>query len=959
MDIPEEFYTLLPSFMSKYCVKLKKFDQQRLYDPTPERRDGFMYFENKRPPLDSDWLSHFYLSPRRVRNYILGSLSLSGIGENGLVKVVSIDIDNEEQMYVWNTKLRQSLDALGYDYFIEFGGDETGPEEFDRCHVLLFYDSLPLEDVSNHIRQVFYEINEPVFPNESHIFNRKEILFDEVFPINKPKNKVRPPGGPHLKRGNRRYPCKFKDDLFTDPVEILRAISKIKVITAEDLAKYKNSEIIEKLLSCKPKFNRANEKGITKRPFYSKLLNLELPFENIPEKLKPVVRNCPCINNLLESVKSGLIDHAGHTYHVAQLFLRGITKYVDSMYNTSEGADFYNFLRDNYRFRPDESHQLERKDREDSPFRYFASCEKWNDAFNMCDGCPFLNRIGNPCRFVKAQGIKVVKTGRVKLTTMDTVRNDDFPKLKQDLLRDISLLSEKFTIFGHFTGAGKSVNLLRGSIPDILKANKRVLIAVNSIELAREYKDGLKAVGIDSFLLASHKGSFDPEKKKTRFAKFDCPFYTEIQRLASLGISSRTYKDSYCNGCVCFPECPYPRQYTDVHDSDHKVVIMQHAHFSCEEVLYDLLDKNFDVLFIDETFIDSLYQFIPVKDEEIDLLEKSGFPWAVEIADWIKDEYKIPNRIISPAELELSLLFTAFEKNMQRWLVPDLIRFYNQKRLSKNRGIEVIYELPNIPFKAGTDATVPIELVKHLTGISNIDIKGADLVLDPKSVHPDNEITQILDFTASVSWLQDDNTFNIILEKIASIVYGMDENSQIVITAYLKDHRRIGKFLLDNHPTLYPKIHLAAIQKGVNRFSNYDAQFIMANILFMPDDYVNQAYKYITIANYHRMKKDLTPIPIPSSNDIVTVYENIVRVEKDFTVEYPQFQVRKPAKVDDVNNPSYWHRLIYEYTIGNIQQTIRVRLTPDKPRKIYILNNVPLPGVQITNSITLDDWLSN
>lgn len=965
--VPPEFYTLLPLFEQKYCGRLKKFDEQRLIPPKPENKSlveyggskwFFMYFEHKRFPLMSDWISHFYTSPRKVgNNYISGSLSLSGLDDTGIIKWVSIDIDDAEQMHIWKTKLKPKLDSLGYEYLIEWGGTEDENGEFDRCHVLIFYNDVPIVEVTDHIRQLFYEIDERIFATDN--FNNKKVLFDEVFPINKKKNKIRPPLGAHLKRGGRRYPCEFKGQLLTDPIDVIYTIINIQGLSSDVLLLYQNNDLIQKLNENQLTFDKKLEKNSAKRPFFYKPVNLPLPLDNIPQRLQPVVKNCQAINTLLDEVKSGLINERGSMHHDAQLMLRGVTKYLNAVYRTLEGDEFYDDLRTTYRFRSDEDHHLDELKHEDNPIRYFAKCQTWHSYFGLCEGCPFFNKVGNPVRFIKGQVIERLKVGRVKLTTLDEIRNKEFPRLRSALLDNIIRHIGKNIIFRHFQGSGKSTSLVRESINDLIQKNKKVLLAVPTVELGMEYKKELKEkFGIDSFLLTSHQGHFNPEKKDTRLATDDCPFYQEIQALEKLGVSSTTYKNQYCGNCPLRESCSYPRQYTEVLDDAHKVVIMQHAHFSCQEVIYELMEKNFDVLFVDETFIDSVYKFIPIKENHITLLDTAGFEWTGRLADWLRGEH-LPRQKINPSEVDLLIVKSFFEKNnVFDWVVPDFIRFYNQKRLINNNGIEVVYELPNIETKVFTDATAPIKLIEHLTGLENIEVQGKDLVLDPKSVHPDNEVIQILDFTASVTWLQDEDTFNLIIEKIAKLVNEMSPESNVVITAYLKDHRRIRKYLVENHTNLLSKIVLNGISKGINRFSNYDVQFLLANILPMPEDYFKTAYKYIQVANHYRIKNGLDTIPVPTGvEDIKTTYEAIERIEDGFVVEYPQFKIRKPVKSNDINDISYWHRLIYEYHVGNVQQALRVRLTPDKPRTIYVLNNVPLPSTLITQSMDLNTWL--
>lgn len=920
-----------------------------------------MYYEHKRLITQGDWEDHFYNTPRRSGKCVLGSLSLSGIDASNTIKWISIDIDDHKQMEIWESKLRPLVVSKNIEYFIEWGGDEVDGK-FDRCHVLIFYNDIPLQEATNHIKQLFYEIDEPIFAEESKHFNNKPVIFDEVFPINKDKNKIRPPFGHHLKHlrkgKDRRYPCEFNGQLLLDPVDVMYTIINIKSIEQTDIDVTVDKTVIEKLNE-RLTFAKKFEKNSIKRPMFFEPINLPLPFDNIPDKLQPVVRNCPAVNTLLHEVKdANLIRNRGSKYHDAQLMLRGITKYIDIMYQIGQGEEFYNFLRENYRLRDDADHNIEGGKHDDTPIRYFSKCEKWQKYFGLCDGCKFQETVGNPVRFIAGKNLQSYKLARVNLTTMEKVRTEDFPRLRKALIEDIERGFSKTITYGHFIGAGKSTGIIRLAIQELFNKNRTILLAVPTIELASEYEKALKELGVPSFILGSHKGYFNPDKPATRLADFPCPFYDEIQALDRLGVTASTYKKEYCAHCPLYDNCPYPRQYTDVHEPEHRVIIIQHAHFSCQEIIYDLMNKSFDVLFVDETFISSVFKFLPIKDEEIEAIAGIGADWSTDLVQWLKEE-SMPSGRIKADELELTIAKSIFDQRQLKWTLPDYIRFYNQQRLVNNHGIEVVYELPNVPIKVFTDATVPLQLTKHVTGIDNIETHGLDLILDPTTVHPENEVIQILDFTSSVTWLKEEDTFNLILDKIAVEVLATEPTHRSVITAYLADRVRVRKYLDDNHPIASKKIEISAIQKGVNKYAEFDSQYLMANIIFMPDDYYKLAYEYIQVTNYYLRKRGEESIPIPSFDFLKTSFESITRCEGKFILQYPQFQTRKPAKSNDIKNPQYWYRLIYEMVVGEVQQAIRVRLTPDKPRKITILNNLPLPSTMITKSIDLNGWLSS
>jgi hypothetical protein len=980
IKIPHEFIEVFPKFIKKYLPgNVSKFDIQGEILPCIKYPNGkFGYFEQKRKLTQTDWMFHFFLSPKVSNGMLKASLSLSGLADDGTsLKWISIDIDDSYQMSVWETRLQPHLDLIGVEYFIEWGGDEVDGE-FNRCHVMIFFEDIDLATATEFTRQLFFNIDEPIFANEvGHFTNPDGTVrttvdgnwFDEIFPINKPKNKIRPPFGYHCKKGReRRYPCEYKGVRLDTAITVMQGVIDCKSVTLDFIKNYVSPDVMQKLVS---KINWADK--ISKRlnrlfSFYYLPYKLRLPVDNIPLKLQPVVRNCPAINKLLsDTVDKDFIEKTGDTHHYGQLMLRGVTKYLDARYKTDEGETFYNFLRENYRFRSDEDHQLERLEHEENPIRYFAGCEKWHKKFGLCGDCKFLEKITSPRQFIEGKVIKSEFIRQVPLSNVDWLRVNDLPKERQKLIEAVIAKSYVTKSFKYPQGCGKSVSIVRASIEELTGMGLKVIVAVNSTDLALEYKKDLGVKGINSFVLSSHKSTFDP-KRKERVTDLVCPFFDEMQEMEKLGVSNSTIKETFCASCQHNSGCPYPRQYSEVLDPIHQVVIIQHAHFSCQEVMFDLMSKGFNIIYIDETFIESLFKFVPVSLQDIIALrgaaKQHNQPWAEQLADWLSCKTS-PGERINPDETGLLLVKSYFDTVFLKWTVPDYIRLHNQKRLvNPVAGIEAIYEIPNLSVKAFTDATNPTELTRHLTGLENIEVVGENVLLDIKAIHPDNEIIQVLDFNSSVSWLENEEVFNLILEKIAKDIEEDDSNKRHLITAYLKDHGRIKTYFEGNHPTLLPKIEISAITKGVNRYSEFDTQTILANILFLGKDYYQTKYKYVQIANYHRLKKGLKPIPnlypvnVDEKSQIPITWETVSRVVNGSLLEFPQFKVPKPAKGANEYDDNYWFRLIYEKTVGEIQQAIRVRLTKDKPRKITILNNVDLPSINTTQYKTLEQWLT-
>lgn len=530
----------------------------------------------------------------------------------------------------------------------------------------------------------------------------------------------------------------------------------------------------------------------------------------------------------------------------------------------------------------------------------------------------------------------------------------------------------KAILLAYAQGCGKSQTVVRNSITRLAKEGKSVLLAVPRSDLALEYGEAFEQAGISYFILASHKAIFNPEKPNQRLSDMECPYYDNIQELIKVGASSEFYKDEYCSNCPFANECYYPNQYKQVMEPQYNVVIIQHAHFSCSEVMNEILKKRFDALFIDESFIESIFQQIEVPEKHIELIGTlaDGYDWAAQLHDWL-NQHNDPYSILKPHPDELAEAKELFEKEGQKYLVPDYIRFHNSKRqVNANSRIEVVYELPYVKLLVMTDATPPLELIKHLTGIKEIEVYGDNQVIDVKHVRNENEIIQLLDFSSSVTKLSVDEKLHEVLDKIAEIVGTLDADQKCVITAYSKDHERIRNYLADRYPYLTYKIVLTVISKGINTFANFDVQFILASRFLLGRDYLLDAYKYRQVANFYRRKNGEPILNNPFPKDlsaeakVSTKWQPVRRIHKDQSgsaanvYEYPDFQVKVPKITNDIHDDQYWYRLIYEYAVGNIQQAIRVRLTKDKPRTIYVLTNLSLPSTLITQSLDYNTWLN-
>lgn len=525
----------------------------------------------------------------------------------------------------------------------------------------------------------------------------------------------------------------------------------------------------------------------------------------------------------------------------------------------------------------------------------------------------------------------------------------------------------KCVLLSYSQGSGKSTSIVVNSIIRAAKAGKSCLLAVPRGDIATEYKKNFAAQGVDCFILASHEAYFNPEKPN-RLSSTDCLYYDEIQELHKIGVSSSTYKEEFCAKCPFLNSCYYPLQYKEVMEPKHKVVIIQHAHFSCQEVIYELAKKRFDALFIDESFIESIYKQVEIPQSHIKLLGEFGYDWTDELSNWLSGLLD-PQTAIDPDPDELREVKEKFDKEQLQYIIPDYIRFYNSKRTVNDKGrIEVVYELPFAPVTVLTDATPPIDLIKRLTGIDNIEVYGANKIVDITQVHPDNEIVQVLNYTSGAKRLNDDDELHPILDRIAKEIELLEDDQKCVITAYLKDHKRIQNYLADRYPSLVSKVTLTGLSKGVNTFATYDLQIILASRFLLGRDYLLQTYIYKQVANFYRKRKGEVPLKNPFPRDLSAkvevkgIWQPVRRAIKISNTlagvyEFEDFRQKVPLSTSDVMDDQYWYKLIYDYAVGEIQQAIRLRFKPDKPRRVFILTNLSLPSTLITRSVEFNNWL--
>lgn len=943
------FYSLYNKFKDSFFLGTKFSYSFQWSKTVPDENAGYNPYE---AALTQELLiEHFYSSAIKIGYRFRGSIGVIPTFQEKYLKWVCFDLDSAEETKTAEDVLIPALEKHGIQYLKELGGDSL-----DRLHLWI-----KVESEQSFAKEFFSLIIQEAhdLPNKDKCFQ----IYAEVFGINKPKNLIRMPLGFHLKRG-KRFPFvrTTSGELSYDPSDFMEDWINMTPLTEERMKEiFKDINVASGKVEKIPASYSRDKAGVFS--FFPRMLRL--PVSDIPENLVPVVRNCQAINHVIKGVLDDqMIETPGERHHSAGLYLAGLAAYSDGLDKQRKGKSrgvgrkWFNWLRDTFRMRSPKSHQWDTsfKTAETKPDRVFASCKAWEEKFNQCEGCPFKNKITTPKQFIFGQPITRELQYSVKLTTAEEIRRTTFVECSRHLRMLAENNREDNILLASPMGSGKSFWVNQEACW-LAKQGFKVLIAVPSTKLALEHQKRLKECGEHSFVLASHVSIFE-----NGISPFPCPEFDEIQSQINLGVSSSTIKSSFCKGCPKLEECYYPNQYKEVMEDHHKIVIIQHAHFSTPEVIYKLMAKNFDVLFIDETFVKECYSALPINDIEMNILEsfEDDIVWAGELFSWLSGKSK-PTMTIDAKENDLSALKLKTDASGLAWRIPQLIRLYNQKRtVNPDLGIEVIHEIPDIGIKVFTDATPPEGLIKHLTGISRLTVFGRGEILDHKKIHPDNKVIQVLDNSTSVTSLSNEEKFNDIMMKICELAELVYTNHKILLTVYKKDIPRVETFFKmheDEFPNASKRITVDLMNKGTNAYEEYDVQFLFAGVYAVGSSTRMDAYEYKTVANHYRLKNHLDIIqniyPGKTTGNVSFERVPVTRVEAFpggagvFTYPY----VTTPVPTDT------WHQYSYEFNVATTQQAIRLRFKPNKPRTIYILNNMFFPTLLISESIVLDQFV--
>ncbi len=953
------YHSKIKSFFDKFTIGgLNYFSFQKHYKGRADKG----YYPEERKMLPADFEQHFYGWDKPKFGNLIGSMAMRpSVG--GRLKWVCFDLDGKDIRDNWLSKVPQELEKYGLVYILEYGRSK-GFNFLDRGKTWI-----PVNCTIDTARHLFLQIGEDAGLNFYDASDKDNHYYDEIFGVNKVDYLCRLPLGLHLMDKSddpQVYPIEVGGELTDDPEAFMKAFLEAPQPDEDTLKAFlRPLKTIKALQPVKYEFKGGDAEFL----YTPRNLTLPEPLKagDIPTMLRPVFKNCQAARDVLDGIihDNYIMDRVKST-HMPGMALSGLCAFNDVRQSKkkkeeiTDGKEFFSWIVNEYRDRDDSKHHWDNNWNVadvKGPDRVFMSCKAWDENFGACKGCPWRGQIKSPKQFIYGKPIKRSIAGRIKLTTFDDIRKFTFAAFEKDLLKSLEDREYRTMLLASSMGSGKSFAVSKWTA-DIAKRGYKVLIAVPTAELALEHQKRLKHLGQSSFILMSHKNIFK-YKDELGFS-FDCPFYSEIQDQSELGVEAGEYKNRYCKQCPFYNDCYYPRQYAEVKEPEHQIVIIQHAHFSCQEVIYELGKKGFDVLFIDETFTNNIYKSIKVHRHELDKLFESHYDWANTLYAWLMGR-ELPRGKMKPKETELEKFKKKFKG--KDWRVPDFIRFYNQgKRASKYTGIEVVYELPNVPIKVFTDATPPKELLKNLTGDFGIETWGDDEVVDVTRIHPENEIIQVLNSSASRTFLEKDNNLENILHRIGEIVEEQHKDKQVLVTVASKYmQQKVGQFFLD-HLERYPTTKtINLMSKGVNTYKDYDVQFLLAGRYSIGRDYMMDIYRYKTVTNFYNRKNNNPeisnpyPVDISDFSSVPIEEQKIRRIEKSggqgYIYEYEDFNIFTPSE--------YWAGLCYEYNVNETQQAIRLRFDSSKARKVYILNNYNLPSMMITKSIMLSEFLQS
>ena len=878
--------------------------------------------------------THFYQELKKNVPVVWGSYGISlnlinDIGRQGLVKSICYDADSPALMDLLHFHVMPWLDEREIDYLFEYSGHDG-----DRGHLWVLTEGLDIKFTN----QLFEQIH-----RDSGV--SKEDWFNEQYPYGARKNNlIRLPFGFHGKH-MEVFLGEYKGKPLESVLHAVESMCSMTPLTQEKLLSYITAAPIrERRVYQAPETLIVND-------------NFQLPTDNsVPEVPRSLSSKCLAIHRLIEEVKNEnkLLNNKEGLGHMGGLCLSGMYQRHDVIHGGDEGRQSFQSLVQENKDSDPGGHNWEYY--WDQGSGSIWQCETMDKTFGWCDGCQYKDRIKNPMQLYKTEELVRRPVGEVRVLSLPEIRAEIFPKAEAmvreriDQERTMDLVIEAPMESGKSFWADKLAAQLANE-------GKRIAIACNSIDVALEHKERVEGAGAKAFIM----GSFESLMEK--FANgLICPNEQGIKDCRALGIPSTYYKKKYCKECPFNEECPFPNQYTQVQEDCYPVVIIQHAHFACEETIRQLFSKKqFDVLIIDENFQDFLIHQLMPTEKEIELLKgfEETIDWAPSLVDWLIKGGK-PTDKIEPRKADLAPIHRKFSEEKEPYRLPDFLRCYrNNEWYDKDIGIMKFIPIPECPIRIILDATASMEELKIILNNPYLKSVGAGIVADPLAYNKKNEVHKLLDGSASKTQLLKKEVLYEYLEFIGDKMMNEYEGLTALITVFKEAEQDAFEWLIRNYPSIIPRIAINHMAVGTNQWADFNVQFLVSCAHLSGKMYKEQVYRLKFIYNYWRRleheEEIRNPYPCDIPDNIGVHMEwapTYVINEKGIKEEFPQFLYRSP---DD-----YWENMVYRrVTAGKFAQSFRVRYKePGKQTLVWLFDNTPLYNIAVSHVHTIEELLS-
>ncbi len=565
----------------------------------------------------------------------------------------------------------------------------------------------------------------------------------------------------------------------------------------------------------------------------------------IPPFIENQWHNCQAQHSLVEKiVNEQYLEDSGDDVHRAGLYLTSTFRYaIDKVAKTEEEKqqykDYYRKFFAKYRYRDATTHFW------DKGLPVVPSCEIWDRDFGLCDGCPFKGKIPNPKELWYGKPLRPNKIEQLDACTNEQIRKTTFKQVRKKVIDAVTSAKKLDLLIASPQGSGKS-ELVDKLAAELAKNHKTVLIAVPTGQLAIDHKTRLEKYGVKPFVVMGHANLF-----KFLQLPFACPAAAAIEEMQNLGVNSSEINRKYCQKCEFKDSCPYPSQYKSATESASNVVIIQHAHFRLEQPMSMLLQKHFDVLFVDETFVESVYSYLKPSEAEIDLLKKyrRKYRWIERLLDWFKGEAAAGH--IPATGKQLKAMKETFDYHNLPWNIREYLSAYNDgSRFNPTTGTFTFTPIPDISVRVFTDATPPVEMLKTILDSKKLQVIGDKQLLNVKAYNPENEIIKVIDASNSKRALSDWQYYQNILRFIGNMARTEYKDLSILVTVYMDDVQKVQEYFKNNFPNEAAKIKIGQMVKGVNEYQETNVQFVLAGVHLNPEQAPKDAWKLKNIVNF-------------------------------------------------------------------------------------------------------------